>query len=90
MAIKASEKAPELVRHLGQNPRELERITNLPPIQAVYEIARLETRLTEQPKASKAPAPASPVKTTTPPANALRDDSDIGSWMKARTRQVRG
>lgn len=89
-AIKAAEKAPELVRHLGQHPKDLERLQRLPAVQAVYELARIEARLQAQPKASAAPAPASPVRTASAPANPLRDDSDIGAWMKARRQQVRG
>jgi hypothetical protein len=89
MAIQSSEVGPGLVRYLGQNPKELDRILNLPAVAAVRELGRLETRLQARPRASNAPAPTSGVKTTTAPANALRDDSDIGSWMKARNAQLR-
>jgi hypothetical protein len=87
--IKAAELGPQIVRHLGQNPKDLDRITNLPGIQAVYELARLETRLNTRPKASNAPTPANPVKTTAAPANALRDDLDMKAWMDRRRTELR-
>lgn len=88
-ALMASELGPELVRHLGQNPKDLDRIARLPAIQGVYELARLEARLQAQPKASKAPPPPTSVKTASAPQNSLRDDTDTASWIKARREQLK-
>lgn len=89
LAIKAADAGPELVRYLGQNPRELDRITSLPGVQAVYELARLETKLTAKPKASAAPNPPSNVRTTSAPQNALRDDIDVKAWMERRRAELK-
>ena len=89
-AIKTAEMGTHLVRYLGQNPKELGRITNLPDLQAVYELARIESRLNARPKASNAPAPGTPVKTTAAPTNALRDDMDMKAWMARRNAELRG
>lgn len=90
VAIQTSDVGPALVRYLGQNPKELDRITSLPGVAAVRELGRLESRLQARPKPSNAPSPASTVKTVDAPKNALRDDMPIDAWMKARTAQVRG
>lgn len=62
-AIMQSELGPDLLYHLGQNPKEAARIAKLPPIAAVRELGKLEAKLSEPPtkRASKAPEPIKPV-----------------------------
>lgn len=59
-AILNSEKGADVSYFLGKNLAEAERIYSLPPIQQVYEIARIESRLTTpqpKPKTTSAPEP---------------------------------
>ena len=57
--IASSDKGPEVLYHLGNNPQEAERIAQLPPTHAALEIGRLEAKIS-LPKAktvSEAPPP---------------------------------
>lgn len=68
-AIQLSEIGPDLIYHLGSNPREADRISRLPPVSQAKEIGKLEAQLAANPpvrKSSSAPAPIAPV---TPRAN---------------------
>ena len=63
-AIQASDIGPELIYHLGSNPKEADRIARLPAILQAKEIGRLEATLASNPpvrKTSSAPAPIAPV-----------------------------
>lgn len=63
-AILASELGPEVLYHLGSNPKEAARIADLHPIAQAKEIGKLEARLTGAPparKTSTAPPPIAPV-----------------------------
>lgn len=62
--IRASDIGPDLAYHLGQNPKEAERIARLPPLLQAKELGRLEAKLADAPpvkKTTSAPAPISPV-----------------------------
>ena len=62
--IQSSDIGPDLVYHLGSNPKEADRISRLAPILQAKEIGRLEARLAENPvqkRTSGAPEPISPV-----------------------------
>lgn len=89
-AIKASEKAPELVAHLARNPDALDRILSMSAVRSVYELGRLEAKLTAPPKRSNAPEPAAPGRARAAPANPLRDDAPMSDWIKARNAEVYG
>lgn len=59
-AIVISEKGADVAYFLGKNPGEAARINSLPPIQQVYELARIESRLSApqpKPKTTSAPDP---------------------------------
>lgn len=84
----ASENGAEIAYHLGKNPAELQRITALSPVQAAYEIAKLDAKLSApKPAATKAPAPINPVGGNTP-AEKDPDKMTIEEWMAWRQKQV--
>ena len=58
-----SDHGPQLLYHLGENPKEASRISRLSPVSAALELGKLEARLTapSQSKPSSAPAPVKPV-----------------------------
>jgi hypothetical protein len=63
-AIQASDIGPDVVYHLGANPKEASRIARLEPILQAREIGMIEVRLESAPlskKTSNAPAPIAPV-----------------------------
>src|SRR5256885_6266475 len=62
-AVQYSEKGPELLYYLGQNPEEVSRLAAMHPTQAVLALGQLETRFATQksgeetPPTTKAPKP---------------------------------
>jgi hypothetical protein len=100
-SIRSSEVGPEVAYFLGTNPKEADRISQLHPLTQAREIGRIEAKLIADPpsakKASKAPAPISPVTprsnqtnvydTTDPRSIATMTTSE---WIDAeRRRQVK-
>jgi hypothetical protein len=97
--IRASDSGPDVAYHLGQNPKEAERISALPPFLQAKEIGRIEAKLAAEPpskKTSSAPAPIKPVTarntntgvidTTDPRSTQTMSTSE---WIEAeRKRQV--
>lgn len=63
-AIAHSEHGPALAYHLGQNPDEAKRISQLPPVAQLMELGKLEVKLTTSPAkpVSAAPKPITPNK----------------------------
>ena len=99
-AIQASDIGPELIYHLGANPKEAERIARLPAVLQAKEIGRLEATMAANPpvrKTSSAPAPIAPVtaRTTGSPAYDTTDPRSIkamstSDWIEAeRQRQTK-
>ena len=99
-AIQASDIGPELIYHLGANPKEAERIARLPAILQAKEIGRLEATMASNPpvrRTSSAPAPIAPVTARTNGSTAY-DTTDPRSikamstseWIEAdRQRQAK-
>lgn len=99
--IQESEIGPEVIYHLGSNPKEAYRIANLPPILQAREIGKLEVKLTAEPptkRTSTAPAPLAPVTTTRSSSGPRYDTTDPRStksmstseWIEAdRLRQIK-
>ena len=98
--IQASEIGPDVVYHLGSNPKEAERIARLAPLLQAREIGKIEARLASSPPAKKtttAPAPIAPVtaRTSGAPAFDTTDPRSIKSmstseWIEAdRLRQIK-
>lgn len=94
--IKASEIGPEIVYHLGLNPKEADRISRLSPLLQAREIGKIEVSLGANPPAkrtSSAPDPIKPVGTrastpkydpTDPRSVKTMSDKE---WIEARNRQ---
>jgi hypothetical protein len=100
-AIQASDIGPEVIYHLGSNPKEAQRIANLPPILQAKEIGRIEAKLVAEPptkRTSTAPAPLAPVTATRSSSGPRYDTTDPRStksmstseWIEAeRLRQIK-
>lgn len=100
-AIQASDIGPEVIYHLGSNPKEAQRIANLPPILQAKEIGRLEAKLVADPptkRTSTAPAPLAPVTATRSSSGPRYDTTDpratksmsTSEWIEAeRLRQIK-
>jgi hypothetical protein len=56
-----AENGAELAYYLGTNPQEAHRLISLPPAKAAFELARLDAKMTKQPKPTSAPPPIRPV-----------------------------
>ena len=90
--IKASDLGPEIAYHLGSNPKEALRISQMLPLSQARELGRIEANLTTSSpvkKSSSAPAPINPVgsrsttptyDTTDPRSTKTMSDSE---WIKA-------
>jgi hypothetical protein len=98
--IQASDIGPDLIYHLGANPKEADRISRLPVILQAKEIGRIEAALASNPpvkQTSTAPAPIAPVtaRTTGSPAYDTTDPRSIktmstSEWIEAeRMRQIK-
>ena len=100
-AIQASDIGPEVIYHLGSNPKEAQRIANLPPILQAKEIGRIEAKLASDPptkRTSTAPAPLAPVTATRSSSGPRFDTTDAraiksmsaSEWIEAdRLRQIK-
>ena len=98
--IQLSDIGPDVVYYLGSNPKEAQRISQLPPLLQAREIGKIESKIADNPpvkKTSNAPAPITPV---TARANGTQtfDTTDPRSikamstseWIEAeRLRQVK-
>jgi hypothetical protein len=99
-SIQASDIGPDVLYHLGSNPKEAERIARLAPILQAKEIGKIEASLSSNPpvrKTSTAPAPIAPVTarsngsphydTTDPRSTKSMSTSE---WIEAeRLRQIK-
>ena len=94
-AIMEAENADDVAYFLAENPKEFERIAQLPARSQVREIGKLEAKLLATPpqpkKPSAAPAPVKPLTGTSAPESFnAQDTSDIGKWIRNRQKQVHG
>ena len=99
--IQASDIGPDIAYHLGANPKEANRIAQLPPLLQAKEIGKLEAKLADNPpvvrKPTKAPDPIAPVASnrssapkfdTTDPRSVK--EMSTSDWIEAeRQRQIR-
>ena len=99
-AIQASDIGPDVLYHLGTNPKDAARISRLDPILQAREIGKIEAQLGAAPpvkKTSNAPAPIAPVtaRTTGSPAFDTTDPRSMktmstSEWIEAeRLRQIK-
>jgi hypothetical protein len=87
--IQSSDIGPDVIYHLGSNPKEAERIARLPPLLQAREIGKIEARLGANPPAKKtstAPAPIAPVTARTSGASAY-DTTDPRSVKSMSTSE---
>ncbi len=90
--VTSSEIGPKLAEHLGDNPRELARLSALAPHLQGRELAKIETRLASPPK----PNPATNAPPATPQVRGAggrfapgpRDEQPIEDWLAARNAQL--
>lgn len=79
-----ADNGPELAYYLGKNPQEVQRLLNLSPSKAAFEIARLDAKMAKQPKPTSAPPPIRPVGGNEPaafdPATCTADE--YRAWRK--------
>jgi preprotein translocase subunit SecD len=62
-AILLSEKGADVAYYLGKHPDEAQRIAQMPAMQAVMEMARVEMKLSQPRKQTNAQAPINPINT---------------------------
>lgn len=89
--LNASEKGPELLYHLGQNPNDAQRIAQLPPGQAAMELGRIEAGLGAlQPKTdTDAPDAIEPLSGGRgQPGAKDPDDMTTAEWKVWREKQL--
>ena len=98
--IQTSEVGPDVAYYLGSNPKEADRISQMPPILQAKEIGKIEAKLALNPpvkKSSSAPAPIAPVtaRSSGAPAYDTTDPRSIktmttSEWIAAeRMRQIK-
>ena len=94
-ALMEADNGDDIAHYLGSNPKEANRIAQLPALSQIREIGKLEAKLLSEPvkpKApSKAPAPITPLTgTATISTAAPSEDDDTETWIKKRQKQVHG
>lgn len=100
-AIVTSELGAQIAYELGKNQDEAERISKLPPVAAIREIGKIESRIAshkpakegeEEPPEASTKAPKPPVPVRRPAGNTggePGDDRPYGEWLKWRDAQLR-
>ena len=90
--IRTSEKGPDLAYHLGQNPAEAYRISQMPPTMQAFELAKVELSLASpstpavaQKPTTQAPEPMNPVGGQQP--NVPIGKETIEDFMARRNRE---
>lgn len=95
-AIMEAENAEDVAYFLGKNPKEAARIIQLHPRAQIREIGKLEAKLLAEPvkpkTPSKAPAPIAPLSgaASTGSKDIWDKETDMKTFMKARSKQVHG
>lgn len=92
--IAESDQGADVAYFLGKNPLKAQQISQLSPIRAARELAKIESDLASRPQAkvSRAPEPISPVGTRgkASSSSAPSDDDDINTWMRKEQARMRG
>lgn len=100
LAASESEHAADILYHLGKNPEEAERLSNLSATAVMREVGRLEAgieagtlvvKAAPAQTTSSAPEPINPVKTGGKPnPSGLSDDLSVKEWRRRRHAQKFG
>jgi len=85
-ALQDSKHAPEILMHLGANPKELERIANLDPIPAARAIWELEAKVSTPIKKPDAPKPISPLSGGKSQTKSL-EEAGMDEYIEMRKKQ---
>jgi len=82
----------DVAYYLGKNPKEVARISKLPPIRQVAEIGKLEIKITQEPtkprQQSKAPMPLKPVSGKETPSSDHSPNDSMESYLKKRNARL--
>jgi len=92
-AIMSSELGPNILYHLGMNPKEAKRIANLSPISQVREIGKVEAKLGKPTKNTRtnAPKPVKPVGSNNDKdSNAISEKDDMKTFIEKRNKKIYG
>ena len=90
-AAMVSEKGPEILYYLGQNPDEADQMFALDPVQSALAIGRLEVKLSRPTKTQTgAPDPIEPVHGGGGPQTLDPDKMSTDQWLKWRNQQLKG
>lgn len=89
-AIAHSEHGPALAYHLGSNPDEAKRISQLPPPVQLMELGKLEVKLTSSPAkpVSAAPAPIKPIKPGTETPTLSPEEESMEQYANRRKKEM--
>jgi hypothetical protein len=89
-AAYSSEKGPELLYYLGQNPAEAQRIYSLTPYAQAMEMGKIEAQLSRPSKTqSGAPPPIEPISGSGAQQTVDPDRMTVEQWKAWRNKQVR-
>lgn len=91
-AIIGSDMGPQILYHLGNNPKEAARIAKLRPIGQIREIGKLEGKLSPPTKntQTKAPKPVKSVGSRNDAVTGPSDSDDTKTWIKKRQQELYG
>lgn len=88
-AAYSSEKGPEILYHLGQNPQEAEQIYRMSPVEAAMAIGRLEASVSRPARnQTGAPPPIEPVEGGSGTQTSDPDRMTPEQWLNWRNKQL--
>lgn len=87
--IVSAENGPDLAYHLGKNPEVAERIAQLSPALAVFEMGKLAASLAKKPEVSKTPPPAKPLGSRANAGQKSRAELSMDEYAAVRLPEVR-
>jgi len=90
-AVISSEYMADVAYHLADNPAEVYKFGQMSPIEAVKEIARLESKFSNKPHSkSNAPKPPSTVEANNANVPTLKNAKSAEEWIALRNKQLYG
>jgi hypothetical protein len=85
--IMESDVAPQLMAYMSANPEEVERISKLSDARQAVELGKLEVKLQQTPKTTKASPPISPVSGSRGGTSLDLSSADFASYKAMRAKQ---
>jgi hypothetical protein len=86
-ALIESDVAPQLMAYMASNPEEVERIAKLSDARQAVELGKLEVKLQQAPKTTKASPPISPVSGSRGGASPDLNSADFAAYKAMRAKQ---